>query len=191
MDAALGLGGGDALHAVHAALVFEEAVDAVAADGEGDVLVAAGGALVEVVDFNLPVFLLAEACVHAEEVAGEEACFVAAGAAADFDDGVLGVLRVGGDEEDADVVLHLLASFLAGGEFLLGHVAQLGVLLVFQQVAALGDGVEERLVLVVGFDHGLQVLVVLAEFDVAFHVRSDLRVVHLLLNFLIASVYGF
>ena len=191
VDAALGLGGGDALDAVHSRFVFQQTVGTVAGDGEGDVLVAAGGALVEVVDFYFPMLLLAEAGVHAEEVAGEDAGLVAAGAATDFDDGILGVGGVGGDEEEADVVLHGLAALLGGGELLLRHLAQLGVFLGLEQFLALGDGVEERLVFVVGLNHGLQVLVIFRQFDVAFHVRSDLRVVHLLLNLLITSVYGF
>jgi len=184
-------GGGDALHAVDAAFVFEEAVDFLAGDVEGDVFVAAGGAFVEVDDFDFPVLLFAVAGVHAEEVACEDAGFVAAGAAADFDYGVFAVGGVGGDEEDADFFLHFVAPLGAFGQFGLGHFAQFFVFLCAEEFFALGYGVEEGFVVVVGFDYGLEVFVVFAEFDVAFHVGCDLRVVHLLLNFLVAGVNGF
>jgi hypothetical protein len=62
VDAALGFGGGDALDAVHAGLVFELGVDVVAFDDGGDVLEAvadAGLGLGE--DFDLPLVLLGEA----------------------------------------------------------------------------------------------------------------------------------
>ena len=191
MDAALGLGGGDALDAVDAALVFEHAVDFLASNIKGDVLVAACGAFVEADHFDVPVFFLAVAGVHAEEVAGKDAGLVAAGAATDFDDGVFAVGGVFGNEEDADFVLHLLAAFGAFGEFGLGHFAQFLVFFGGEEFAAFGDGVEERLIVVVGFDYGLEVFVVFAEFDVAFHVGCDLRVVHLLFYLLVSGVDGF
>ena len=191
VDAALGLGGGDALYAVHAAFVLQQTVGAVAGDGEGDVLVAARGAFVEVIDLYLPVLLLAEAGVHAEEVAGEDAGLVTARAAANLHHSIFRVGGISGDEQQADVLLHGLATLLSGGELLLGHLAQFGVFLALEQFLALGDGVEQGFIFVVGFHHGLQVLVVLRQFYIAFHVRSDLRVVHLLLNLLVTSVYGF
>ena len=185
MDAALGLGGGDALHAVHAALVFEHAIDFLARDVESDVFVAAGGAFVEIDDFHFPVLLFTVARIHAEKVAGKDAGLVAARAAAYLDHGVLAVGGVGGDEHDTDVLFHLVTSLGAFGKFLLGHLAQLFVFLSTEQFLALCNIVKQCLVVVIGFHHRLQVFVVFAQFYVTLHVRRYLRVVHLLFYLLI------
>src|SRR5918998_288808 len=75
---------------------------------------------------------------HAEQVTRPQAGLVAAGAAADLDDHVLVVVRVGLDHREADLLLELLDP-LAGGAQL---VAQLGVVgaLVDQLLRALGIG---------------------------------------------------
>lgn len=66
LETALGLGSGDALDAVHAALVFQQSVGFLTGDAEGDSFVATSCALVEVINLYLPALFLAEAGVHAE-----------------------------------------------------------------------------------------------------------------------------
>ena len=55
---------------------------------------------------------------------------------------------------------------------------------------ALGNGVYQRLILMVSPHHGLQVLVVLAQLDISLHIGRDGRVVHLLLYLTIAGIYS-
>src|SRR5262245_53262096 len=88
VDAALRLGLGHALHAVHAALEPQEVVRAVARHLRHDLLEAAllGGALVEHLDLQL--VLAAVVRIHVEEVAREDAGLVAADARADLEDDV-------------------------------------------------------------------------------------------------------
>ena len=129
--------------------------------------------------------LFTVAGVHAEKVAGKDAGLVAARAAAYLDHGVLAVGGVGGDEHDADVFLHLVTFLGAFSEFLLGHLAQLFVFLSTEQFLALCNIVKQCLVVVVSFHHRLQVFVVFAQFYITLHVRSYLRVVHLLFYLLI------
>jgi hypothetical protein len=102
MDAALGFGGGDALDTVDAAFIFESAVDVLAGDGEDDFLETAeiGGAGVE--DFEFPALGFCVAGVHPVEISGEEGGFGAAGAGAQFEDGIAGVGGVWGDEPMLD-----------------------------------------------------------------------------------------
>ena len=110
VDAALRLGGGNALDAVDAGFVLELGVDTFAFDDRGDVLEAvadAGLGLRE--DFDLPLVLLGEAEVHAEDFGYEESGLVAAGAGAEFEDDVLLVVGIFGQEED-------LEGFLDGSE---------------------------------------------------------------------------
>ena len=171
-------------------IVVEPLVEALN-DENSQVCITATDALIEIGDFHIPALLLAEVGIHAEQVAGKKTGLIAAGAATDFHHGILRILRVGRDEQQADVVLHRGATVGGSGKLLLGHLSQLGVFLRFQKFLALGNGVQERLVFVVCLHHGLQVLVVLAEFDIAFHVRSNLRVVHLLLNLLIPRINCF
>ena len=70
VDAALGLGGGNPLHAVHAALPLEPAVDALAADGGDALLDAAAVGFLQGERLELPALRLRVAHVHPEEVAG-------------------------------------------------------------------------------------------------------------------------
>ena len=71
-------------------------------------------------DFGLPALLGGVALVHAEQVAGEQRGLVAAGAGADFEDGVVLVHRVLGQQREADLLrraslalLHCSAGFSA------------------------------------------------------------------------------
>ena len=93
VDPAAGFGGRHALDAVHAALVLQPAVDVLALDERDDFLDAAAAGVAEVEDVDLPALALGVARVHAEQIAGEQRRFVAAGAGADFEDHVLLVVR--------------------------------------------------------------------------------------------------
>ena len=108
VDAAAGLGRRHALHAVHAGFEFQMREDALARDGGDDFLVAADLALAGREHLDLPAVRGGIALVHAEQVAGEQRRLVAAGAGADFEDGVLlvgGILR---QQQELDVVLQRL-----------------------------------------------------------------------------------
>ena len=88
------LGGRHALHAVAAGFEAQRLVDLVAVDAQHQFLVAAevGRALAH--HLGAPAAALAVAQVHARQVAGEQRRFVAAGAGADFQEGVARVVRV-------------------------------------------------------------------------------------------------
>src|SRR3984893_4634516 len=77
VNAALLLGGRDALHAMHAAFVFELGIDLVALDGGDDFFHAALGGGRAFEDFDFPALRFGETGIHAIEVAGEDAGFVA------------------------------------------------------------------------------------------------------------------
>jgi hypothetical protein len=100
VDAALGFRSGNALHAMHAALVLHLRVDAVAFDERDDFLEAADRGLGLGEDFDLPAVLLGKALVHAKDLGDKERSLVAAGAGADFEDDVLFVVGVFGQQHD-------------------------------------------------------------------------------------------
>ncbi len=127
VDAALRLGGGNALHAVHAALPLELRVDALAFDDGDDFLVSADAGLGERHDFDLPAMLLGEARVHAEDLGGKERGLVAAGAGADFENHVLLVVGILGQQQDLDLVFDGGFARLERGDLFFGHGAQVGV----------------------------------------------------------------
>ena len=127
VDAPLRLRGGDALHAVGAALEAQGPVDALAGDGGDDLLVAARFTGVVVHHGDLPAARLAVAAVHAEEIAGKEGRLVAARAGADFEKRVALVGRVGGEKGEKNRLLGGGDLLLEGGNLLLGHFAELGV----------------------------------------------------------------
>ena len=130
VDAALGLGRGHALHAVHAALVLQPrphalsglggALAALGLHGDLDVLVAAELGLGGVDDLGLPADALGVAQVHAQQVAGEQGGLVAARAGLDLEDDVLVVAGVARDEQQPQLLGELLALLLQlldlGGE---------------------------------------------------------------------------
>src|ERR1035437_3261248 len=103
MDAALGLGGGNALPAVYAALPLHLGVDAVALDDGDDLLEAADAGLGHGEQLDLPAVLLGKALVHAEDFSGKERGLVAAGAGAEFKGDVLVVVGVLGEKQHLDL----------------------------------------------------------------------------------------
>src|SRR5450759_760012 len=112
VDAAGGFGVGHALHAMHAGFEFELGKDAAAVDLGDDLLKAAFGAFAQGQDFRLPALLGGIALVHSEQVAGEQCGLVAAGAGADFEDGVVSVHRVFRDQRKLDLLFELVPTRL-------------------------------------------------------------------------------
>src|SRR5690242_4101538 len=72
VDASVGLGNGNALHAVCTALVLHTAVRAAPLHNEGDVLDTALSRFVAIQDFDFPAFAISVAAVHAEQFAREQ-----------------------------------------------------------------------------------------------------------------------
>ena len=105
MDAAAGLGGGDALDAVDSTLIAEVAVDILPLHGSDDFLVAAERGRAGVDRLDLPPLRFRVAGVHAKEVGGEEGRLIPAGAGADLEDGVAAIVWI--RREDGRLEIHL------------------------------------------------------------------------------------
>src|SRR6202022_358209 len=86
VDAALGLGLGDALDAMAAALITKTLIHLISTDAEGDFLVSALLAGAERNLLNLPTPVARVMRVHVVEVAGEQRRLVAPRAGADLHD---------------------------------------------------------------------------------------------------------
>ncbi len=89
-----GFGRGNPLHPVHPRLAAQQTEGLGATDREDHFLDAARGAFAERDDLDRQALALHEALVHPVEVGREQRRLVAAGAGADFDDGVAIVQRV-------------------------------------------------------------------------------------------------
>ena len=176
MHAALRLGLGHALHAVHARLVLEGAVDILARHLQHHLLVAACGAVGEGGDFVAPALALDVFGVHAQQVAGEDRRLVAARAAADLDDGILRVLGVLGYEQQLDLLLHRRERRFEFGDLAAGHLAHLLVAVVGQDVLGFGQVGQCRAVAFGGLDDRFQLLVILGELYELFHVGDHFGV---------------
>src|ERR1700752_3531560 len=98
VDPPLRLRGWNPLDAMGAALPLENRVRAVPSHLERDLVEAAGLARVGPQDVPLEPSALRIAGEHPEEIAGPDRALVAAGALADLDDDVLGVVRVALDQ---------------------------------------------------------------------------------------------
>ena len=187
MHPSLRLGGGDALHAVHARLVFQCAIDLFARHAEDDFLEAARGAFRVAGHGHFPALHLAELGVHAEEVPGKEGRFVAARSAADFHDDVLVVLRVGRNEQQLDLFFYFGDALFGGGQFLAGHVFHVRVVLRGQHLLGVLHGLQAVQIILPGLHDVAQVLILLGEFHVAFLVADHVRVGDERAHFLVAA----
>jgi hypothetical protein len=114
VHAALRLGDGHALHAVHAALELQAGPHAVAALGralgahrDGGVLDAAEVGRHHLEGLDGPAHALEEPQVHAHEVPGEQAGLLAARAGLDLDDDVFRVIGVARDQQLGELGLQL------------------------------------------------------------------------------------
>ena len=94
---------------MHAGFEFQFGEDAAAVHFGDDFLEAAFAAFAHRDDFGFPALLGGVALVHAEQVAGKQRRLVAAGAGADFQDGVVIVHRILGDEREPDLLLKPVA----------------------------------------------------------------------------------
>jgi hypothetical protein len=129
VDAPLGLGGGHALDAVHAAFPLQARPHTEAAvrhalrlDRHGDVLDATEFGLLLVQYLRDPAVPFGVAQVHAQQVAGEQRRLLAPLARLDLEDHVLAVVGVAGRQEfgealldDRDALTDLLGLFGEGG----------------------------------------------------------------------------
>ena len=74
-----------------------------------------------------PIIFFCEMGIHAEEIGGEESCFVTTGASANLHDGVVVVFRITGEESEFE---SLLGGWELGGDFLDlggGHSLDFGI----------------------------------------------------------------
>src|SRR5712691_2241868 len=99
MDAALLLGDGHALYAVHARLVAQRPVRFGSTRGENGFLQTAERSFGERQNVDLPAATLAEARVHAKQIRGAQRRAGSAGAPSDLDDGIAIVEGVAGGEQ--------------------------------------------------------------------------------------------
>jgi len=154
MDPALGLGDGDPLHAVDAALVLETAVGAAALDQGDDLLEAPhAGGRARAERLHAPARHLRKAGVHAEEVGGKEPRLVSARAGPYLQDDVLLVIRILGKQQDREALLELLHPSLERGDFFLGQFPEflvafpqhlLGLVKLPARLLVIAEGLDER-----------------------------------------------
>ena len=124
-----------------AALIAQGAEDLVAGDFENHLLHPAERAWAGFERLDLEAVGLGEARVHAVEVGGEKRGLVAAGAGAEFHDGVAVLIRVGREQRVLHGGLGLGDALFERGDFRRGHLGHLGVvaarqLQVFGQLGA-------------------------------------------------------
>jgi len=172
VDAALRFGFRNALHAVAARFELQPRIRAVADDAHDDFLVAADLAGVFRHDFHLPATALGVACVHAQEVAGEQRGLVAAGAGADFEENVALVVGVFRQERGLQRRFQVRDFRFAVGQLGLGQFAQFRI----------GEHFAGRFlvrfnlpILAIQRHHRGEIGMFAGELAVAVHVASDFR----------------
>lgn len=99
----------------------------VAGNERDDFLVAAVVGFALAHDFDLPAHLFGVAAVHAEKTPAEEAASSPPVPARDFQNDVLFIQRVGGQEQHLEVMFKLGELLLNGLDFFVGHFADIGI----------------------------------------------------------------
>ena len=99
MNASLGFGSGHTLNAVHAGFIFQFRIRTFAFDFKDDFLVTADADGTLRHDLALPAFALCVTRIHAEQICRKQRGFIAACSGADFDDHVLFIARIFGNEQ--------------------------------------------------------------------------------------------
>src|SRR5258708_34435746 len=128
MDAALRFRVGDALHTMNTAFIFQLGINFLALNSRDNFFYSTHLRGRAFHHFDFPALGFGVTRVHAEEVAREDAGFVAASAGADFKDNVFVVDGIVGEEKKFQLALRL---FFADGKqlfFFLGHVAHFSVI---------------------------------------------------------------
>ena len=123
MDPPLRLGGRHALHAMTAGFKFEPTIDAVTADLGDHLFKTAVLTFVSAEDLHLPAARFCVTGVHAEQIAGKQRCFIAAGSGAHFHEGVTLVIRIFRQKENLQLLLQLVAFFFGVTQLFLRHFA--------------------------------------------------------------------
>ena len=187
LNATLALGLGNALDAVDAGLVLHDRVHLVARKLELDGLETAGVGGAGINRLELPSTTVGKAAVHSVEVACEDVGLIAAGCAANLDDGVLLVVGVTGDEEDLDLFLKAGKLCLVLLDFLLQHGACLGVGLLAHELAGGVDVIEGAHVFACLLHERHLVRALLGQTRILFGVADHSGVVELLLQCLVVA----
>ena len=127
-------------------------------------------------NLHLPSLGLDVLAVHAEEVAGKDGRLVSSGTATYLKYGVLLVLRVGRDEQQLYVLLHLRQFRFYLGYLVLGHLPEIFVLLVGNDVLGHFQLLYHHLVFLPRLDHGSKLLVLLVQLHIFLHIRNHIRI---------------
>ena len=122
---AAGLRHRDPLDAMDAALMLQPAISAASLDLKDDLLDGAQTGLVGVDNLRLPPLALGVPRVGFEQVGGEQAGLVAAGAGPDLHDHVLGIVGIAGHQGELQVERDLVSALLQACHLLFGEGHQL------------------------------------------------------------------
>ena len=187
VDAALGLCFGHALHPVDAAFVLQPGVGPLPIDEEADLLKAPQLCLVEGDNLGLPALALGVGGVHPVEVVGEQGSLLPTGAAADFHNDVLPVVGVLGQQEQLQLLLQAGELYPLLPDLLLGHLLQLPVGGLLQQLLGAGEVLPALTPGPVGLHNGLNLLVLFHQPGIELPVRGGGGVVQFKIQLLIAA----
>jgi len=188
MDAALRFRVGDALHTMNTAFIFQLGINFLALNSRDNFFYSTHLRRRAFHHFDFPALGFGVTRIHAEEVACEDAGFVAASAGADFKDNVFVVDRIVGEEKKFQLALGL---FFADGKelfFFLGHVAHFSVTGLDHHLASGGEVFFHLLELAVLVDDRFEIGVLLGEFLETRGISDDLGSGEFLGHFLVAGV---
>ena len=157
MDAAAGFRLGNALHPVHAALVFQAGKRILARNEHDDLLHAPKLGHVRGERLHLHAMPLGIAGIHAQQIRAEKRSLIAARARADLQDDVFAVVRVFGDEQEFQLLFGFLHLLFQSGNLLLRHLAQLRIIRGFEHLPQLGQLCLHGKIRLVGRDDLLQI----------------------------------
>ena len=186
MDTAAGLGLGNTLYAVYAALVFENGICALAVHHELNFLHAADTGLVDVHELGLPMSRFNIVDVHPVQLRREQCSLVTACAGTNLHNYVFLIKRILRQKKDLHLFLESLDIVLCRGKLFLEHLPHVFITLCGKQILAVGDRLLCLLISGVCRHEGHHLALFLHQFTETVLVARNHRVRKLQLHFLIS-----
>ena len=191
MHAPLCFGGRHALYAVYPAFVFEGAVHILAGYIGYHFTEATGRAIDKIGNGELPTHFFAEFLIHAQQVSGKKSRFITTGTGPDFQNGILAVGRIFGDEQLFELFFQLFFLGFQLIELHFGHFTKLRVFFGFKHLfGRLDIGKHIFIFFIYGY-HLAQFFVFFTKPGIVVHIGHYIGLAHQLLHLLVSAGYFF
>ena len=170
----------DTLHAVYAALEFQDRVRILSFDGAGDFLEPTKIRLIRIRDLCLPALALCKFQVHFEKIRCKERSLLTARTRADFQDDILPVIRILRDQHLMDFQIQSIPLLFIFLQLFLRQLMEIGLRLIVQKFQCILDPLECLLIFSILENDLSQLRMLLRELSPAVLIGDHRRIAQLI-----------